>query len=325
MTDGQEGGDKLGEVLSVPPRTIRRNDENPRLIFREAELDQLTSSIKEVGIQVPLTVYLEPKDQSKYVLIDGERRWRCALKLNMQKVPVLIQAKPTPLENLLLMFNIHNVRVQWDLYPTALKLQQIRELAKKERNIEPDEEGLSALTGLKLGTVRRALELLQLPQKYQDTLMEELKKPKKEQRLTEDFFLEMTRSVKVMEKYVPEIIEEVPRAEVLESFVQKFKTEVIDNRVKFRLVSRIARGARVGVAKDKILPVLRKLVLKKNYSIDDAYEETAFLAYKERELLTRIKGLNARIKELVKVGKPSDRVRHALLELSESIRTLFKK
>ena len=77
------------------------------------------ASIRRNGIQVPISVY---EDDGGFVLIDGERRWRCARKLNHQRIPALVQQKPAPLADLLLMFNIHMLREQWDYLTIANKL-----------------------------------------------------------------------------------------------------------------------------------------------------------------------------------------------------------
>ncbi|MGE5693182.1 MAG: ParB N-terminal domain-containing protein, partial [Candidatus Zixiibacteriota bacterium] len=55
-------------VTLVDPQKLKRNRENPRLIFRQDELEALQSSIKEQGILVPLTVF---RDGSHYYLLDG--------------------------------------------------------------------------------------------------------------------------------------------------------------------------------------------------------------------------------------------------------------
>ena len=143
-------------LIEIPPSKIRPNPENPRLIFRESELQELLESIREVGIKVPIAVY---GDHDKFILLDGERRWRCASKLNHKTIPALVQPKPTRLENLLMMFNIHNVRVQWDLFPMALKLRDIRDMLEEEERAT-DFRHLAGITGLPITTVKRAFELL---------------------------------------------------------------------------------------------------------------------------------------------------------------------
>src|SRR5688500_18692065 len=167
-------------LRQVNPDRIRKNPVNPRLIFREADMNQLLESIREVGIKVPLAVYPEGKG---LVLLDGERRWRCARKLNLETVPVLVQPRPTPLENLLTMFNIHNVRTDWDLMPMALKLADVRDMLEAEGQPTRARD-LAGLTGVPLPTVRRALELLELPKRYQKLLLDEAAKPKDQQTIT---------------------------------------------------------------------------------------------------------------------------------------------
>src|SRR5580704_16423471 len=182
---------RAGMLQEIKPDKIRANPDNPRLVFREDEMQQLMDSIKEVGIKVPVSLY---QDGSKFVLLDGERRWRCAKKLNLKVVPAIVQPKPTRLENLLMMFNIHNVRVDWDLMPMALKLGEVREMLEKEgKDISP--KALAAVTGVRLSTVRRALELLDLPAKYQKLLLREAEKPRNQQRIKADLFIEVYKSM----------------------------------------------------------------------------------------------------------------------------------
>src|SRR5271167_4521367 len=76
----------------ISPDRIRRNPDNPRLFFRSVEMDTLMASIRRYGIRVPISVY---EDGNQYFLIDGERRWRCALKLNIDRIPALVHTKPT--------------------------------------------------------------------------------------------------------------------------------------------------------------------------------------------------------------------------------------
>ncbi len=85
----------------VDPRKITPNPENPRLIFRQDDLETLQESIKLQGILVPLTVF---RSGSEYVILDGERRWRCAVKLGLPRVPVIVQPKPDRLQNIMMMF-----------------------------------------------------------------------------------------------------------------------------------------------------------------------------------------------------------------------------
>jgi ParB/RepB/Spo0J family partition protein len=166
------------EVSNISP-----NPHNPRLIFNPDELNELKGSIFKVGILVPLTVYRNTKSfpKTEYVLLDGERRWRCAKELGHEKVPANVIDEPKDItQNILFMFNIHHFRKEWALFPTALKLEVI--IGK----LGTDQESvLSEFTGVSRGTIRRCKALLWYPLKYRDILLE------KSGRISTDFFIEL--------------------------------------------------------------------------------------------------------------------------------------
>lgn len=170
-------------LQQIKVKDISPNPHNPRLIFDSVELEELKTSILKVGILVPLTVYENTKDhpKTKYILLDGERRWRCALELGLDDIPANIIDEPTDTaQNLLFMFNIHHFRKEWPLFPTALKLEVlIEELGTNQ------ERTLSELTGLTRSTITRCKVLLWYPEKYRGVLME------KGGKISTDFFIEI--------------------------------------------------------------------------------------------------------------------------------------
>jgi ParB family transcriptional regulator, chromosome partitioning protein len=302
-------------LQQINPDKISQNPDNPRLIFREAEMNELMESIREVGIKVPLSVY---SDGARFTLIDGERRWRCAKKLNLHSVPAIVQPKPSRLENLLMMFNIHNVRVDWDLMPMALKLGQIREMLQKEGKFT-NAKSLSAVTGVRLSTVQRALDLLDLPQKYQKMLLREAEKPRGEQRIKPDVFIEVYKSMHVVERYVPEVFEQVTKAEFVDSMVSKYVDHVVDNVVGYRELSKIARAERAGVGKEHASPTIVKLVRDKTYSVKQAFEDTVQTAYDQRDLSSKLQGITTRLSRIPSGRKLDANFRTILLSLKEQI------
>ena len=66
------------------------NKFQPRKIFDEQNLDELTNSIKERGIIQPIIVRKSNDNKSKYEIIAGERRWLAAQKAGLNEVPVVI-------------------------------------------------------------------------------------------------------------------------------------------------------------------------------------------------------------------------------------------
>jgi len=66
------------------------NKFQPRKIFDDGNLQDLTNSIKERGIIQPIIVRKSSDDNSKYEIIAGERRWLAAQKAGLHEVPVVI-------------------------------------------------------------------------------------------------------------------------------------------------------------------------------------------------------------------------------------------
>jgi ParB family transcriptional regulator, chromosome partitioning protein len=257
-------------VASVNTSAIEPNPENPRLIFHEDELETLSQSISKQGILVPLTVYQEGK---KYKILDGERRWRCSLKLGLSTVPVIIQPKPDRMTNLMMMFAIHNARRDWDPLPTALKLEQLEDEFKKRHGMPPTETEISGIASLPRGEVRRLKKLLALPIHYRTELLAELEKPRSQQSLTVDHVIETTAGVEALQKR--NIIEASEVEPLRQAIIQKFREKIIDSTVAPRKLSNLARAVEreevsIAIARKSIL----KLQTKPSYTIKDVYEET---------------------------------------------------
>lgn len=305
------------DLREIPVDSIDRNPENPRILFRTAELEQLLESIRRYGVQVPISVY---REGNRYVLIDGERRWRCSLKLNKKRIPALVQPKPDPLTNLLLMFNIHALREQWDLLTIALKLPRVVELLKKNLGKEPNERELSDETGLTRGVIRRCKLLMDLPDSYKSEILLELKKPKAQQRLTEDFFIEMERSLKTVERAMPGAVNE--KDKVRRVLMEKYAKGIIPNITHFRNISKIARAEKVSADRGKASTALSKLFQPNGYSIENAYADSVLYAYSERDLLTRISSLAERLAQLHSEELDAE-LRKALRTLVDRVQALL--
>lgn len=285
ITEMKNEGLQEAILKDIPPDKIRQNPENPRIFFRAEEMDTLLASIAEYGIQVPITVY---EEEDHYVLIDGERRWRCANKLNLKRIPALIHPKPTELDNLLMMFNIHALREQWDYFTIATKLPEVVKKFTTERGFEPNEIELSAATGLTRGQIRRCRILMDLPSRYKKLLVEELSLPKAQQKLSEDFFIEMERSLKTVQGRLPNTI---PKPNVArEALISKFKRGVIKNITDFRKLSKIATSIKnVGVDEGEAAKAIDKIFKETNdIGIGQVYEAHFALRYDERRILLSI-------------------------------------
>ncbi|WP_185903036.1 ParB/RepB/Spo0J family partition protein [Bacteriovorax stolpii] len=277
-----------GTLQEIPIDKIIRNPENPRTIFRQNELDSLIESIRQFGVQVPISVFKKGKN---YVIVDGERRWRCSLKLNKKTIPAIIQEEPSPLNNLLLMFNIHALREQWDLFTIAKKLPEVINLLKEEYDKTPTEREIAAKTGLLISQIRRCKVLIDLPDHYKDMLLDELHKPKSKQRLSEDMFLEMEKAITRVEKNIPDAVSS-DKNFVRDILIKKYQNEVIDNVVDFRLISKIVGGLKIEDGREELTrKTLKKLFNDNNYSIRSAYQDSVSDLYLEKDFLSRIHSL----------------------------------
>lgn len=260
------------------------------------------ASIKRYGVQVPITVY---QDGDIYVLIDGERRWRCADKLNLKKIPALILPKPSPLDNLLLMFNIHALREQWDYLTIANKLPVVIDRFRNERGKEPNEIELSEATGLTRSQIRRCRLLLDLPPKYTSLLLQELNLPKQKQKLSEDFFIEMEKSLKTVQTRIPLAIKNIDT--VRDALIEKFRSGVIGNITDFRKLSKIATSINnLGVKEEQARRAVQDIFSTKNkLSINDVYSEHYELLYDEKRVTQNVESISDFLEGVLNSGESS--------------------
>lgn len=291
------------QLKLISPSEIGPNPENPRLVFRQEEMESLMFSIDRHGIQVPLTVY---KDGDGYKLLDGERRWRCAKKLNLRSVPAIIQDKPTELENLVIMYNIHALREQWDYFTIASKLQRVIKLFEDENGSQPNEIELSELTGLTRGAIRRCQLLINLPPRFKEMILLELEKPKLQQKFTEDFFIEMERALKTIVKRIPTY--EVKIDEIRDALIHKFRSNKITAVTDFRQLSKIATAldsldAQKGDTK-RILD--RVFDPKSSVSIREAYEQSVAFEYEEKKYFRYVENIEDFLSEVIDEDRVDD-------------------
>ena len=164
------------------------------------------------------------------------------------------------------------IREQWDYLTIAMKLPHVISLLTKDRGKRPTELELSSATGLARGQIRRCKLLIDLPQKYKEMLLEELKQPKPKQRLSEDLFIEIERALKTVGRVMPSVLRDKDSAR--EILIAKYKGGVIGNIVDLRKVATIARAEQVGADGAAAEKAIRRLVTDPTYSITQAFSDT---------------------------------------------------
>jgi len=309
----------------VSPAEIEPNPENPRLVFRQEEMESLMLSIDRHGIQVPLTVY---KDDSGYKLLDGERRWRCAKKLNLKVVPVIVQDRPTELENLVIMYNIHALREQWDYFTIASKLERVIALYASEKGYPPNEVQLSELTGLTRGAIRRCQLLINLPERFKDIILTELEKPKLQQKFTEDFFIEMEKSIRTIVKRIPSYESRIDS--IRDTLIDKFRKDKITAVTDFRQLSKIATALdSLDKQKGETKKILDRVFDASNgFGIREAYEQSVAFEYEEKKYYRYVDNIDDFLSEIIsedRIGDLDDDLLRRLKELYETIAQILEQ
>jgi ParB family transcriptional regulator, chromosome partitioning protein len=168
-------------VKQIPTAKLFANPHNPRWLFDRKPMEVLRQSIERVGILVPLTVYREKATQ-RYVILDGQRRWMCARVIGLRKVPANQVPEPSLIQNIVTMFQIHKLREDWELMPTALKVQVLMDETGDRNNAR-----LSELTGLEEAVIVRCKKLISYDRKFQDMMLD----PDPNGRVKSDFFIEL--------------------------------------------------------------------------------------------------------------------------------------
>ena len=132
------------------------NKYQPRKIFDEDNLNDLTSSIKERGILQPIIVRKSNDDKSKFEIIAGERRWLAAQKAGLHTVPVVI-TEADDLKSLEFAI-VENVQ-RHDLNP----LEEAQGYKRLIDEFNYDQEKVSKFIGKSRSHITNSLRLLTLP------------------------------------------------------------------------------------------------------------------------------------------------------------------
>lgn len=143
----------------VPLDAIQPNPRQPRQVFDEDELDELASSIREVGVLQPVVVRPQGTDADggpRYELIMGERRWRASQHAGASTVPAII--RDTDADDMLrdaLLENLH--RAQLNPLEEAAAYQQLLD------DFNCTHEELAARIARSRPQITNTLRLLKLP------------------------------------------------------------------------------------------------------------------------------------------------------------------
>lgn len=152
----QTGGSSLIDEIELT--NIEANPTQPRTIFDEEALQELATSIKELGVVQPITV--REVSAGKYMIIAGERRYRASKLAGLTKIPAYI--KRVSDETMMEMALVENIqREDLNAIEIALTYQRLLD------DYQFTQEKLSERVGKKRATVANYLRLLKLPAEIQ--------------------------------------------------------------------------------------------------------------------------------------------------------------
>ena len=145
------------EKNQLPISDLTPNKYQPRKIFDEASLEDLTNSIKQRGMIQPIIVRNSNNEKAKYEIIAGERRWLAAQKAGLHNVPVVV-TEADDLKSLEFAI-VENVQ-RHDLNP----LEEAQGYKRLIDDFSYDQEKVSKFIGKSRSYITNSLRILTLPE-----------------------------------------------------------------------------------------------------------------------------------------------------------------
>ncbi len=197
---------KESELKSLKLEEIFPDENQPRHEFDPDAIDALAASIKEHGVLQPIVV---TKEDGKYKIVAGERRWRASKIAGLDKIPAIIRSLDS--QNRLELSIIENAQRE-DLNPIELATAY----AKLKNQFNLSDEDIAAKVGKSEVTVQNTLRLLNLPDEAKHIMVKE--------KITEGVMRPLVnRDEATIKKLLPKIVEEGWTARKVERYFQDHK------------------------------------------------------------------------------------------------------
>ena len=148
----------MTEMAEVALSAIEPNPLQPRTMFDDEALQELSASIAQLGVIQPIT--LKPNGKDKYIIISGERRWRASQLAGLETIPAYIREVDD--ENLHAMALVENIqRENLNAIEIALGMKRLIE------ECGLTQEAMAEKVGKKRSTVSNYMRLLSMPSEVQ--------------------------------------------------------------------------------------------------------------------------------------------------------------
>lgn len=289
---------------------IDPNKDNPRGINiqeQDPKLARLKDSIDTFGVLVPIVV---AKRGSRYLLVDGERRFWAAKALQHKNIPAYVDESGTLSADdiLIRMFQIHHTAEQWGpiqqcralegTYRQVRRRSAIKAIKNDKAKVAAIVEALATTTGIEERTALNRVYFLRWPRAIKSRLYDD---PLSSGPPAYWYICEIEEKIIIpsVSNY-PEYFETVPVDEVRTALFEKLEAHSVDKSTEVRKVAPFFRINHSSAAdRKKVVTVLKKLHQKREMTYAEAQDEFV-----------------ARFPDVLKTPPPSPR---RLLTLVESL------
>ncbi len=198
--------EKISELKQIDVDKIIRDEEQPRKEFSNEGLITLSESIKEHGVLQPIVV---TKEEDKFKIVAGERRWRAAKLAGLKKIPAIVRTVDA--QNRLELSIIENAQRE-DL--NAIELATAYAKLKTQFNLSSKD--IAVKIGKSEISVDGTLRLLKLPDNVKKVMVKE--------KLSEGVMKPLVSADKeLVDEILPKIVEEGWTARKVEKYVAEHK------------------------------------------------------------------------------------------------------
>jgi len=150
------------KIIEIDLNKIEFSPNQPRIEYDNKKIDELANSIKENGLIQPIII---KRNENKYQIIAGHRRYLAFRKLNKESIPAIIKNNINNEEIITLTENL--IRENLNPLEIALSLENIL-----DKKIVKTHSELAKILGINKSTVSRYLKLLKLPNKIKKFIKE---------------------------------------------------------------------------------------------------------------------------------------------------------
>ncbi len=150
-------------IIQIPVELVVPNPEQPRKLFSDNELEELTNSIREYGVLQPLLV--KRTEGKRFILIAGERRLRASKLAGLSKVPVIIKELQEPEAALIsLVENVQREDLNF--------LEEARAYKKLMDDFNLTQGEIAKRVSKQQSTISNKIRILSLPEELQQLLLQ---------------------------------------------------------------------------------------------------------------------------------------------------------